>query len=197
MAFLPTNAFVVHRQTADSWSTFIDFWDKTYDYLADNLDYERYVVKRDSSFTFNPVNLRKLFEWKNKTGENLTAKKEATVDGLINKIDDLNILLVSWDEVLFKQQFGKISAVWQTFLMHIIQPNQFPIFDQHVYRAYTYLQTGKADELTSTNKQKLRHYEVYRSFFDAVRHESGCNPRHLDKAFWAFGKFLKQYNPLT
>jgi len=33
-----------------------------------------------------------------------------------------------------------MSAIWQIFLLHIIDPTNYPIFDQHVYRAHYYLE---------------------------------------------------------
>ncbi|GAB4035507.1 hypothetical protein [Spirosoma jeollabukense] len=63
----PTNAFILHRQPAANWAVFIDYWAKTYDYLSENPDYDRFVAERDATFAFDKTNLRKLFEWKNKT----------------------------------------------------------------------------------------------------------------------------------
>lgn len=189
----PANAFILNRQSATDWSTFIDYWAKAYDYLAKNSDYDRFVAERDDTFVFDKINLRKLFEWKNKTGDKLTAKKEKTVDRLIDNLPLINQLRKQWDDKLFHTQFGKISAVWQTYLMHIIQPTRFPIFDQHVYRAHVYLRTGRNEELNGTTKQKVNAYQAYRTFFDEVKQASGNSSRDLDKAFWSFGRFIRQY----
>ena len=198
MELQPANAFILHRQAANTWSVFIDYWANSYDYSAENTDYDLYVAKRDDTFEFDKANLRKLFEWKNNTGEKLTSKKESTVNKLIDKLPEINQLLGQWNDVLFQEHFGKISAVWQTYLMHIIQPDRFPIFDQHVYRAFAYLQLGKPDELQrlNTTKQKLGLYRQYQSFFDGIKQESGCATRDIDKALWAFGRFIKQYKVL-
>lgn len=190
---MPANTFIIQLQPVNNWSAFVNHWEKAYAYLDDNQDYDTYLVNRDVSFAFDKANLFRLFAWKNKTGDKLNAKKEKTVDGLIGKLVELNQLRERWDDSLFNKHFGEISAIWQTFLMHIIQPDRFPIFDQHVYRAFTYLQTSQAEELKGTTKLKLTYYDQYRLFFDSIRNQSGCDARKLDRALWAFGKFIKQY----
>lgn len=113
---------------------------------------------------------------------------------IIAHLPTIQELAKEWAATTFDAKFGKLSTVWQTFLMHIIQPDQFPIFDQHVYRAYAYLQTGQGKELKGTITTQLTYYAEYCSFFDQVSRECpNLSPRSLDKAFWAFGKFIKQY----
>lgn len=194
----PTNtrSWLFSRQQAADWSSFVNYWDGIYNYSSKSDAYQTFVIERGSSFIFNDKNVRKLFEWKNNTDDKLSVKKAKSVEAISGNLPTLNELAENWDNSIFNTAFGKISTVWQTFLMHIIQPDKFPIFDQHVYRAYTYLQTGQAEELKGTIKHQLSLYANYNSFFEAIRNESGCNPRQLDRALWAFGKFIKQYPSL-
>lgn len=195
----PVNTFILQRQPTESWSAFIDYWAMAYDYLESNSAYDQYVSNRDSTFEFDKDNLRALFTWKNKTGDQLTAKKEGTMINLIDSLPKINQLRQQWNDEAFRAEFGSISAVWQTFLMHIIQPERFPIFDQHVYRAYSYLQPGQPDELNrlTTTRQKMVAYGRYQLFFNTISKGSGSTPRAIDKALWAFGRFIKQYPALV
>ena len=78
----------------------------------------------------------------------------------------------------------------QNFLLHIIDPDKFPIFYQHVYRAYNFLVNRSIKEISDSNKAKLICYDQYSKFFNKLKSESN-DPRKIDKALWAFGKFLK------
>ena len=196
MNMTSTRSWILLRQQTSDWSTFVNFWDTMYNYTSKSDAYQAFVIERDSSFVFDDTNVRKLFEWKNNTGEKLATNKENRVKYVIDALPIIKELNNEWDNNEFNRAFGKISTVWQTFLMHIIQPNKFPIFDQHVYRAWTYLQKGQAEELKGTIKHQFSLYTSYTNFFDAIYSESGCNPRQLDRALWAFGKFIKQYPSL-
>jgi hypothetical protein len=85
--------------------------------------------------------------------------------------------------------------------LHIIQPRVYPIFDQHVYRAYAVINHLKEKELTSNNEEKFRIYEeLYFHFFFDFGGENKTNDYILnfndsdkDKALWAFGRYIKQY----
>ena len=190
------NVWILSRQQTTDWSTFVQFWQSIYNYTSKSDAYQMYVIEREPSFRFDEENIRKLFEWKNNTGETLAAKKAASVAKIIDNLPIVRQLAKNWDDAVFYGSFGRISAVWQTFLMHIIQPDRFPIFDQHVYRAHAYLQRGEVSELKGTAKHQLAMYETYQLFFQEIQNTSQCPPRSLDKAFWAFGKFIKQYKSI-
>lgn len=189
-------AWILSPQPVKNWSDFVQFWETMYNYSSNSNAYDELVLNRPPSFIFELEHLQKLFEWKNNTGETLAAKKATSVTKIMNNLPIVRQLAENWHDAVFNEHFGEISAIWQTFLMHIIQPDRFPIFDQHVHRAHAYLQQGEMSELKGTTKQKLNQYVVYKSFFEEVRQESGCHPRHLDRAFWAFGKFIKQYKSI-
>ncbi|KAB7731920.1 hypothetical protein F5984_06780 [Rudanella paleaurantiibacter] len=188
-----TQAWIIDCKPADDWKTFIEYWKGMYHYSSKSKAYDVYVIDRKMPFKFDSVILRGLFEWKNNTEDKLSEKKVSSVNQIIDKLEVVNQLADDWDAKTFSDSFGKISAIWQVFLMHVIQPSQFPIFDQHVYRASIYLQTGDIGELKGTTKQKLNAYKEYQAFFGDVRLASACDSRNIDKALWAFGRFIKQY----
>jgi hypothetical protein len=71
-------------------------------------------------------------------------------------------------------------------------PNRFPIFDQNVYRAMHYLQTGTIKEIPSKNTDKQAAYiNEYMPFYKEQGEQGDYEGRKLDKALFTFGQFLK------
>lgn len=191
---LPQHAYVLQNKQAANWSEFVNFWEKAFNYSSTNESYEMYVLNRPELFIFDEHQIQMLYKWKNNTGETLSSKKNASLErNILAHLPIVQQLTHTWDNEVFDNSFGKISTIWQIFLMHIIQPNRFPIFDQHVYRAYSLLKNGSANELKGTIKRQLALYRDYQSFFDEIQYTSKLSPRSIDKAFWAFGKFIKLY----
>ena len=81
----------------------------------------------------------------------------------------------------------KTGLIWRVYLLHIARPDDYPIVDQHVLRAYHFLTFGEISEL----EQTLETYFSYREFFFKIARESGKEPRLVDKALMAFGQYLK------
>jgi hypothetical protein len=81
------------------------------------------------------------------------------------------------------------GTIWNIFFLHCLAPGTWPIFDQHTYRAMHYMQTGHIKEIGYTNKLK---YEAYESkYIPFVASLKGPTPRTVDRALFAFGRFLK------
>jgi hypothetical protein len=92
----------------------------------------------------------------------------------------------------FKNEFADISAIWKLFLLHIIAPNIYPIFDQHVYRACIYLTTQKLKEIPlSNNKKEQIYFQDYLEFFNDIVATSQLPRKQVDEALFSFGRFLK------
>ena len=89
------------------------------------------------------------------------------------------------------------SLIIPTFLLHILAPEVYPIYDQHVERAKRVL-TGQTNELHSGLTPD--DYISYKEFFDSGlkdmfgTHDVVLEQRKLlDDALWAFGKWMKNY----
>lgn len=190
---LLTYAFLPNQQPASSWLEFVQAWKEQYNYTSKNPAYDLYILNRQQPFIFEAKHIRELYQWKNDMGDKFTEKKERTVEYIIANLPAVQQLSTTWDDEVFRVTFKKIGAVWQIFLMHIIQPDCFSIFDQHVYRASTHLKTGKGLELNeiNTTQRKIALYASYQNFYNSIRLDSGCHFRDLDKALWAFGKYIK------
>ncbi|NTS42736.1 hypothetical protein HRG84_17690 [Flavisolibacter sp. BT320] len=166
---------------------FVEYWSAQYDY-PDMDVYEESIVK-------TPVTAERLitlFTWKN--GMPLSGKKEQALrDKIISKLTVIQTLSDNYNEALFDQHFGKLRIVWRVFLLHIINPERFPIFDQHVYRAYRCLmdisEVGREEE----PKLTMEAYNEYCKFYREIVKQCDFSSKTVDDALWAFGKFLSRY----
>ena len=168
---------------------FVDYWSIQYEYPA------KLYSSNINNVSFEISHLNELFEWKN--GMALSElKKNSLNKKVVKKIEVINNLKINFNESIFYTEFGKVSAIWQIFLKHIIAPSEYPIFDMHVYRAFKYLQTEKKDvHLPYSDTEKLTIYEKeYRPFYLYLEKQMEKNKsKKLDEALWAFGKFLSTY----
>jgi len=166
---------------------FIDFWSKYYVYTS----VERLYLDRIHNEIFSKDDIEKLFEWKNGMKINGHKQKQASVDKIVSRLKIINELKNNFDFVLFKRYFNDLGAIWQLFILHIIQPEIFPIFDQHVYRAHLFISKEIIEDIKEDKNFKLKYfYEVYLPFYNNFKTDIG-NDRQADMALWAFGKFLK------
>ncbi|AFY19330.1 hypothetical protein [Pseudomonas sp. UW4] len=156
--------------------SFFDHWSSKYKYKSE----EKYTDNIGNPLT--EESLRQLFEWKNGI-EKIAGRKVQSIAANYNtsfKDDPAT-------RYLDHKQSG--SAIWNIFYLHCLLPREWPIFDQHVFRAMRYMKTGKIEEIPGTSKRK---YEVYQQeyipFFKAF---GGMEQRKVDTALFAFGKFLK------
>ncbi len=90
------------------------------------------------------------------------------------------------------------SLAIPAFLMHILNPQVFPIFDQHVERARRFLTCTKLNR--DSVDVTIDDYIAYRSFWVELLSELGIDietpeygqVKRVDDALWAMGKHLKQ-----
>lgn len=174
-------------------NAFVKYWSNLYNYPNYQL-YKSTITKSE----FVEGDLRLLFDWKN--GMNLSLKKEQSFLNQILQHEELIYeLKKDFDQDKFEKSFGKISAVWQIFLLHIISPSYCPIFDQHVYRAFMFIQNQdeKALPFVQTAKLKIFHEQYLPFFLDMLGLADEYDHFEIDKALWTFGKMLKEYPALV
>ena len=135
--------------------------------------------------TFSARDIENLFQWKN--GMKLSGKKRKTLDGITHRLEIINGLKTNFDLGAFQNEFGKIAIIWKIFLLHIISPQRYPIFDQHVCRAFHFLQYSS---LSGSLTEKI-YFQDYVPFFDSVAKISSASRKRTDEALMMFGKFLK------
>lgn len=179
------NFFVLTGKTSDA-GEFIKFWRQFYTYSNE----EKYNDSIGLT-NFDKQNLIALFEWKN--GSRLSDRKTKSFEEkILSKLEIINTFKKSQDFKLdeFAREFKGVSAIWKSFLLHIIKPKEYPVFDQHVYRAYYYLKNSLIKELPQENIKKEKiYFEEYLAFFQQI--QDGFSLKETDEALWSFGKFLK------
>ncbi|MEO6437464.1 MAG: hypothetical protein ABIP55_17100 [Tepidisphaeraceae bacterium] len=175
------NLFVHERRPADM-ASFVRFWSALYD-SGRYAEYEEKLTK-----PLSKEGLESLFKWKN-GGKLSEAKRESVRVNYLERLDELNALAPETDAAGFLRRFGG-GAIWRIFLLHCWNPSRYPIYDQHVHRAMTYLESGTASEISSNRETVIHDYlQRYLPFHATFL---GAKPRDLDRALWAFGKFLKR-----
>ena len=86
-----------------------------------------------------------------------------------------------------REGFGN---VWGLFVLHCIRPNIFPLYDQHVYRAFRYIESNGKD-IPNQAPKSWDKYINYSKFFTNLAKESRIDTSTLDRALWSYGKHLK------
>ncbi|MBU9714127.1 hypothetical protein [Evansella tamaricis] len=90
------------------------------------------------------------------------------------------------------------AIVIPSFVLHILNPKVYPLYDQHVERAK---RTFLAEDLNKDARTlTLENYQSYQAFFkefvEGVPNKDGLDDiqhiKQVDEALWSFGKFMKK-----
>ena len=157
---------------------FIDHWANTYAQDPDEAD-ARYLKNIGHPLTHE--SLQELFEWKNGTS---MSKRKA--DSILKNYP-ISFKGEPRDRYLNHKLPG--GAIWNIFYLHCLEKDKWPIFDQHTFRAMKYMQSGIVSEIPESSQQKYSVYQnEYIPFYESI---SASKHRKIDRALFAFGKFLK------
>jgi len=177
--------------TSTNIQDFIEFWSKQYAYNNENTYYNS-ITKE----VFELNDIQNLYIWKN--GMKLSMLKQKSLDAKIKaKLSIINTLkkYKTINIEGFKTEFKDVSAVWKIFLLHTLKPNEYPIYDQHIHRAFLFIHNEdwsniSNDSVTNKNKE-LFYFERYLPFVESINYS---DLKKLDEAFFAFGQFLNTRN---
>lgn len=170
----PTMYISFEISTQDE-SSFLRHWAAKYDYPSD----EKYTQNIGKPLTEN--SRQELFEWKNRTV--ISKTKMSSI------IENYPLVFSGDQRARYLNHKEPGGAIWNIFYLHCLEPEKWPIFDQHTFRAMQYIKTGRIIEIGVTNKQKYIAYED--EFLPFLRNFEGEGAREVDKALFAFGQFLK------
>ena len=169
---------------------FVSAWGKCYEEgKYSDKDYEK-NLNRKGQITAD--NIQSLFEWKNNM--TLAPKKQKIAKAVKAKLPTLNKFRQAQN--VTKAEFDSFweftcsiigsGIVYRAFLVHISRPDDFPMVDQHVLRAWNFLENNKVED----PEQTLAKYLKYREFVKEMSKQSGKTFREIDKALMPFGQFL-------
>ncbi|WP_412464105.1 hypothetical protein [Flavobacterium mekongense] len=179
---------------SENLNSFINAWSMLYSYANESV-YKEAISKT----IFNEEDVTSLLVWKN--GMRLSnMKKNSLNKNILSKLSVINTFKNSehFNLEIFKEEFKDLSAVWKIFLLHIIKPDTYPIYDQHIHRTYLYIHKKDYSNLSNTsvnNKEKERFY--FEEYLQFIRSSGIKDIKKLDEAFFAFGQFLNTKNYKT
>jgi hypothetical protein len=167
---------------------FVEFWSSQWtdkDKAADNQYYNPNIGK-----PLTEERLKALFRWKNTI--ELSGPKSRSVEYHVSRLDDLKKLPADTAPSDFLSQFKKGGAIWRIFLLHcwsFWRGAKYPMYDQHVHRAMTFICEGSKEEISTNDREKIDTY--LNKYIDFFRRFSECDPQKVDQALIKFGQFMK------
>lgn len=180
------NTLILTPKKSKSLKEFVAFWKQFYDYRNES-NYQKHINKKE----FSAANVLELYIWKNSMP--LSNKKKDSIQQKI--IANLNLInqykkIKKIDTNEFRDNFKTVKAVWHIFLLHIIKPNKFPIYDQNIHRAFNYLNNKDWKSINNkiSDSAKLDFY--FNTYLHFVEKSKFHDLKALDEAFFAFGQFL-------
>lgn len=176
-------SLIIYPPTPVAVDTFVAYWGAVYPQQEDLELYTPHIGNCSAEA------LRHLFN--GKFGARFAVATSKSVQAnVIPRLAELNALPEDLDAAAFLRLFSKGGAIFRIFLLHCWRPNRFPIYDQHVHRAMSVVESGRCEEIeTWSDAKKIASY-VKRYL---VFHKTFCawDQRLVDRALWAFGRFIK------
>jgi len=168
---------------------FINYWSGFYDYPKEEL-----YTKVDL-LQFSAQDIIDLYEWKN--GMALSAAKMSSLNKkIIAKLDIVNQLKAEKkiDLDYFKNEFFSLSFVWKIFLLHIIKPKTYPIYDQNIHRCFNFIHAREHIGISSSISEKSKEQFYFEDYLPFIETLNGISLHKIDRAFFTFGQFLNTRN---
>lgn len=139
-------------------NSFIETWSKLYSFSNEAI-YKNTIFKEQ----FSKNDIQNLFVWKN--GMKLSVLKQKSLNEKIkSKLKIINDFK-SDDEInlnAFRKEFKNLNAtVWKIFLLHIIKPNKYPIYDQHIHRTFLFINNEDWSNISNTSITNNDKQEFY------------------------------------
>jgi hypothetical protein len=172
-----------------NWQKFIKFWSQFYN-DSQNLDEKLYYPYiSDEGFLKKDDFLKNLWRWKMQVHYNNKSNQRALKLMEENKeiIRSFRNSRSSFDDLYnFSGKIFRSGIIYSIFLFHICKPSEYPIFDQHVFRAFTFI--AKKEIIKDT--KDIKNYWEYRDFVFCIHRKCKISLRDIDKGLMAFGQFL-------
>lgn len=178
--------FPVLEPNSATFRDFVQYWSRPYGDPNEPL----YEAAIGQPLTAGRV--MDLFKWKN--GGNLSSRKRASVQSnYVDRLEEVHELPEDTTAEEFLRTWSKGGPIWRVFWLHCWAPDRFPILDQHVYRAAASICGWDEWELPSSQSAVIdRYLSHYLPFWASL--ESG--DRDVDRALWAYGRFLRTHRVL-
>lgn len=176
---------ILTKTQSGSLQEFISFWSRLYAYdnaaLYDKIHYK----------VLSEKDIKDLYQWKN--GMKLSQAKEKSLNTkIIKKLNIINSLraTIEFDLDYFLKEFKEVSVVWKVFLLHIISPSMYPIYDQHIHRAYRFMNNEASDGIKASMNESVKLKFYFEEYYPFVKESKIKDLKKMDEAFFAFGQFI-------
>lgn len=181
---LATMPMLIYKPCRADMKGFVKFWSSQYNWIVKPAIYNDNI-----GLELTEGRIWELFLWKN--GGPLSKLKEKTVrQNFVERRAELKGLPKNQKLEALLDRFSQGGAIWRIFWLHCWQHERFPIYDQHVHRAMTFIKTGVCEEIPSTEQRKVNAYcQEYVPFHARFKN---ADSRSVDKAPWAFGRYVKK-----
>jgi len=130
-----------------------------------------------------------LYKWKNGT-EKMAAKDQQSIRSVyIPELENLPPLKAIQDAQTYIESLSG-GGIWDIFWLHCVNPDLFPIFDQHTYRSMAKIEDLSLSEIPAYRPKNI---EVYlNQYIPFTKKFTMVSPRALGRALFAYGRFLKK-----
>lgn len=197
------------RRDESQLASFVSCWQRYYRGSVPISPTDATLIDYESELniqgTLTQQNLVRLLRWKDPrmlTHPKVDGTSNHQVENVLANLDAINQFRQgNVDQEIFSQTVAGIfrnGIVWQLFLFHIARPWEWPIADQHVFRAHAAL-------FGQPVPQTLVEFEQYRTNFahlaqalDDIQNgnhvEIVQRNKRLDDALMSYGQFLLAYD---
>ncbi len=175
---------IIYVPTSVSPRDFVAYWSALYPVEDDAELYSPNIG------TMSPQAIDDLFAWK--FGQRFAVNTQKSVqENVIPRLSELHDLPRDLTAEEFLARFVTGGAIFRIFLLHCWCPDRFPVYDQHVHRAMSVIESGQCEEIemwSDANRISayLRRYLPFHAIF------VDSHQRSVDRALWSFGKFIKR-----
>lgn len=121
-----------------------------------------------------------------------TWHKIAEYEDMVKEKIPINCPLTKPTILIELESIKGFGFIWALFVLHCFYPETYPLFDQHVFRAYRHIVSNES-ECPQAPPSDWGTYLGYREFFLNQMHAAALPYWKVDRALWAYGKSIKQY----
>ena len=166
---------------------FVSEWSSKYRYSL-----EDYYNKNINNGLDDYESFLNLFRWKNGMTK-ISEKKLITVNGFWDNVNHLRELRKEFSWEIFEEVFkpSKSSAIWIIFLLHIINKEEFPIWDLYARKFYNLYCNGIIIDETMNTENYSLYKNYYINWFNNFKTKNKLDGKKMSDAFFELGKFLK------
>jgi hypothetical protein len=172
------------------FEVFVNYWSNLYYYEFSD-KYDSRILKKK----FSAEDLSELYIWKN--GMRLSdAKSMSFKKNILSKLKTINKYKNSSDFKIieFLKEFDNVSFVWKIFLLHLINPDKYPIYDQHIHRSFLYLNDLNWLNIGANLHANQKSDFYFNSYLPFIKEQNKIKIKMIDEAMFTFGKFINTEN---